>query len=167
MAEDKKELEKKDVKRRDLDPVDEEKKQYIVVKIGDEQYGLDISYVDNIGRMQKITRVPKVQYHYIGIINLRGEIVPVMSIRRKMGLGDDVITNKSRIIILKMEEQGLVGVLVDEVREVIDLGESEIDRNVKASRKSDALFINGIGKNGNELVSIFEVTAILDDVSAS
>ena len=167
MAEDKKELEKKDVKRRDLEPVDEEKKQYIVVKIGDEQYGLDISYVDNIGRMQKITIVPKVQYHYIGIINLRGEIVPVMSIRRKMGLGDDVITNKSRIIILKMEEQGLVGLLVDEVREVIDLGESEIDRNVKASRKSDALFINGIGKNGNELVSIFEVTAILDDVSAS
>ena len=57
--------------------------------------------------------------------------------------------------------------MVDEVREVIDLGESEIDRNVKASRKSDALFINGIGKNGNDLVSIFEVTAILDDVSAS
>ena len=81
-----------------------ETKQYIVVSIGNEQYGIDIGYVDNIVRMQKITRVPKAQPYFKGIINLRGEIVPVMSIRRKMGLEDDVITNASRIIILKIEE---------------------------------------------------------------
>ena len=53
------------------------RKQFIVVKIGSEQYGIDISYVDNIVRMQKITRVPKAQAYFKGIINLRGEIVPV------------------------------------------------------------------------------------------
>ena len=58
--------------------------QYIVVQIGSEKYGIDISYVDNIVRMQKITRVPKAQPYFKGIINLRGEIVPVMSIRTKM-----------------------------------------------------------------------------------
>ena len=73
------------------------KKQYIVVKIGSEQYGIDISYVDNIVRMQKITRVPKAQTYFKGIINLRGEIVPVMSVRKRMGLEDDVFTNASRI----------------------------------------------------------------------
>ena len=57
--------------------VENGKKQFIVVKIGSEQYGIDISYVDNIVRMQKITRVPKVQPYFKGIINLRGEIVPV------------------------------------------------------------------------------------------
>lgn len=146
-----------------LDTVEEERVQYIVVKIGDEQYGLDISYIDNIVRMQTITRVPKTLSHYRGIINLRGEVVPVMSVRTKMGLGDDVITDKSRILILRLELQGLVGILVDEVKEVITLGESEIDRNAKTSKKTDT-YINGIGKNGDELISIFEITAIIDEV---
>ena len=86
-----------------------ETKQYIVVQIGSEKYGIDIRYVDNIVRMQKITRVPKAQVYFKGIINLRGEIVPVMSIRTKMGLDEDVITNASRIIILKLEEKGSLG----------------------------------------------------------
>ncbi len=152
--------------KHELDNVVEEKIQYIVVGIGDEKYGIDISFIDNIVRMQKITRVPKAPDHYMGVINLRGMVVPVMSIRRKMGLSDDVINNATRIIILKLEEQGLVGVLVDEVNEVIALGESEIDRNVKNSKKSDSSFINGIGKNGDGLVSIFEITAVVDEVVA-
>lgn len=69
--------------------VEKDSKQYIVVQIGNEKYGIDICYVDNIVRMQKITRVPKAQVYFKGIINLRGEIVPVMSIRTKMGLEDD------------------------------------------------------------------------------
>ncbi len=78
-----------------------ESKQYIVVMVGSEQYGIDISYIDNIVRMQKITRVPKIQSYFKGVINLRGEIVSVMSIRNKMGLEDDVFTNANRIIISK------------------------------------------------------------------
>lgn len=149
----------------EMEVVNQEKVQYIVVKIGSEQYGLNISYVDNIVRMQKITRVPKAPHHYVGVINLRGEIVPVMSIRRKMGLEDDVYSSKTRIIILKLEAQGLIGVIVDEVREVINLGEDEIDRNVQnTSKKVDANFINGIGKDGDELISIFEISAIVDAV---
>ena len=84
------------------------KKQFIVVKIGSEQYGIDISYVDNIVRMQKITRVPKVQPYFKGIINLRGEIVPVMSIRTKMDLEPDEFTDVTRIIILNLEEHGVL-----------------------------------------------------------
>ena len=95
-------------------------KQYIVVKIGNEQYGLDINYIDNIVRMQSITRVPKAQTYFKGILNLRGEIVPVMSIRLKMELEDDEFTDASRIIILKIEEQGTIGVIVDEVKETLE-----------------------------------------------
>ena len=151
----------------ELEMTEEEKVQYIVVKIGSEHYGINISLVDNIVRMQKITRVPKVPAYYPGIINLRGEIVPVMSARIKMGLGEDVITNQSRIIILKLELQGLVGIVVDAVREVITLGESEIDRTAQNSRKQDTTFINGIGKNGDELISIFDINSIVDEVSVS
>lgn len=151
----------------ELDGVVEERKQYIVVNIGDEQYGIDIFIVDNIVRMLKITRVPKSPEYYRGVINLRGEVVPVMSVRRKMGLEDDVIDNKSRIIVLRLEEQGLVGLLVDEVKQVITLAESEIDRNVRNSKRSDAIYINGIGKNEDELVSLFEISAIVEEMPVS
>lgn len=139
-----------------------ETKQYIVVQIGNEKYGIDIGYIDNIVRMQKITRVPKVQSYFKGVINLRGEIVPVMSIRKKMGLEDDVITDKSRIIILKIEEKGSLGIVVDEVREVITLNTAEVVTSVGASNIKDT-FINGIGKNGEELISLFEINAIIEE----
>ena len=141
----------------------QEKKQYIVVKLGSEQYGIDISYVDNIVRMQKITRVPKAQPYFKGIINLRGEIVPVMSIRKKMGLEDDVITDASRIIILKIEEKGLLGIMVDEVCEVVTLNVDEIDKSAINTNSAKDNFINGIGKNGESLISLFEINSIIEE----
>jgi len=135
-----------------------ETKQYIVVQIGDEKYGIDINYIDNIVRMSKITRVPKVQSYFKGVMNLRGEIVPVMSIRKKMGLSDDVITDASRIIILKLEEKGSIGIIVDEVREVITLNMAEVEKQTAKDS-----FINGIGKNGDELISLFEINAIVEE----
>jgi len=141
-----------------LDIIENDSKQYIVVKIGSEQYGIDISYIDNIVRMQKITRVPKAQRHFKGIINLRGEIVPVMSIRLKMGLEDDQFTNASRIIILKLEEKGMLGIIVDEVKEVVTLATEEIE---KGSKKGS--FINGVGKHGEELISLFDINAIVEE----
>ena len=144
---------------KNLDTQEKETKQYIVVRIGGEKFGIDIGYVDNIVRMQKITRVPKAQVYFKGIINLRGEIVPVMSARIKMGLEDDVYTNASRIIILKLEEKGELGLIVDEVL-VVD----EIEKpNIDASTTGKGLFINGIGKNGDELISLFEINAIVEE----
>ena len=142
---------------------EEGKKQFIVVKIGSEQYGIDISYVDNIVRMQKITRVPKVQPYFKGIINLRGEIVPVMSIRTKMDLEPDEFTDVTRIIILKLEEHGVLGLIVDEVKEVVTLGPDEIDKVAYDARNSKSNFINGVGKHGEELISLFDTNSIIDE----
>ena len=136
-------------------------KQYIVFQIGNEKYGIDLSYIDNIIRMQKITRVPKAQPYFKGVINLRGDVVPVMSIRTKMGLEEDVFTHSTRILILKIEEHGLLGVLVDEVCEVVTLSENEIDRT--SVKKSADNFINGIGKKGDTLISLFEINAIISE----
>ena len=134
-----------------------ESKQYIVVMVGDEHYGIDIGYIDNIVRMQKITRVPRVQDYFRGVINLRGEVVPIMSLRKKMGLEDDVFTNASRIIILKLEGNASLGIIVDEVREVVNLSEDEIDKTNKGK------FINGIGKHEEELIYLLEINAIVED----
>ena len=140
-----------------------ETKQYIVVQIGNEKYGIDINFIDNIVRMSKITRVPKVQSYFKGVMNLRGEIVPVMSIRKKMGLAADQITDASRIIILKVVDRGALGIIVDEVREVITLNASDIDNANINSRSVKDSFINGIGKNGEELISLFEINAIVEE----
>ena len=116
--------------------------------------------------MQKITKVPMAQDYFAGIINLRGEIVPVMSIRTKMGLDEDVFTNKSRIIILKVEGRGNLGIIVDEVREVITLSEDDIEKVSKsgaAHRSKKESFINGIGKNGEELISLFDINDIIGE----
>ncbi|MCR4955996.1 MAG: chemotaxis protein CheW [Lachnospiraceae bacterium] len=142
---------------------DSNKKQYIVVKIGSEQYGIDISYIDNIVRMQKITRVPKAQPYFNGCINLRGDVVPVMSIRKRMGLKADEFTNNSRIIILKMEEHGNLGVIVDMVREVVVLGPEDIDSYNPETRDEKSQFIKGIGKNNGQLISLLEVNSIIEE----
>lgn len=143
--------------------IENDTKQFIVVKIGSEQYGIDISYIDNIVRMQKITRVPKAQTYFKGIINLRGEIVPVMSIRLKMGLEEDVFTDVSRIIILKFEQHGLLGVIVDEVKEVVALAKNEIDLYVHDASDPKDTFINGIGKHANQLISLLDINSIIDE----
>ena len=140
-----------------------EKKQYIVIGIGDEQYGIDIAFVDNILRMQSITRVPDTQEYFKGVINLRGEVVPVMSIRIKMGLGNDVITNKSRIIIVKLENNAPIGIIVDEVKEVVTLDETKIDTVSSSGKKTDASFINGVGKVDDQLISLLELTTIINE----
>ena len=76
--------------------------QFIVVKFEHEQYGINIQNVQNIVRMLNITRVPNAPAYFKGVINLRGEIIPVMSVRKKFDLADDVYTNSTRIIIVKV-----------------------------------------------------------------
>lgn len=135
--------------------------QYIVIKIGEEQYGIDIKYVDNILRMQRITRVPHTQPYFKGVINLRGEVVPVMSLRIKMSLDDDEITNKSRIIILKLENNAPVGIVVDEVKEVVSLDERSIDEVNRNS--SEASFIFGVGKVDDSLISLLDLSTVIHE----
>lgn len=134
--------------------------QYIVIKLGSEQYGIDIKYIDNIVRMQHITRVPKVADYLKGVINLRGEVIPVMSLRLKMELEADEITKATRIIILKLEQHGTIGIMVDAVKEVVTLRTDEIEKVTYDAREDRVNFVNAIGKNGDELISILDLNAV-------
>lgn len=135
--------------------------QYIVIKIGEEQYGIDIKYIDNIVRMQHITRVPKVAPYLKGVINLRGEVIPVMSLRLKMELPEDEITKATRIIILKVEQDGMIGVIVDEVKEVVTLDSTQIEKISHDSNKEEkANYINGVGKYEGGLISLLDLNTV-------
>jgi len=142
--------------------------QYIIIKIDDEQYGINIKYIDNIVRMQQITRVPKVDDYLKGVINIRGEIVPVMSVRKKMGLAEDEITGKTRIIILKTGEGDLVGIIVDQVNQVLTLDSNNVEkvRYDDKKQKTDASFVNGVGHYEGGLVSILDLDAVVSEKDA-
>lgn len=140
--------------------------QYIVIRLGEEQYGVDIRYIDNIVRMQNITRVPKMPAYLKGVINLRGEVIPVVSVRLKMGLPADEYGRATRIIILKTEVSGNLGIVVDEVKEVVTLSEDNIEKVSREAKDSRASFINGIGKNGGELISLLDLNSITLDENA-
>lgn len=138
--------------------------QYIVVKIGNEQYGINIQYIDNIVRNQRITRVPKSQEYYKGVINLRGEIIPVMSIRLKLGLEADEFTDKTRIIIVKVDG-ATIGVIVDQVKEVVTLESSDTEKLARTSTLEDSAskYISGIGKSDGELISLLDIVTLIEE----
>ncbi|MCQ2523949.1 MAG: chemotaxis protein CheW [Lachnospiraceae bacterium] len=137
--------------------------QYIVIQIGEEQYGINIAYVENIVRMTHITRVPKVASYLKGVINLRGEVVPVMSLRLKMGLEDDEITKKSRIIILKLETHGTIGIIVDEVKEVITLDSEHIEKVTAEAGATQSNFVASVGKCGAGLISLLDLNVVVSE----
>lgn len=134
--------------------------QYIVISMGDEEFGIDIKYIDNIVKMQHITRVPNVASYIKGVINLRGEVIPVMSLRLKMGMENDVETKNTRIIILKMEQYGMLGIIVDEVKEVLTLADEEIEKVGNNGKEEKEGFVFAVGKYDNTLVSLLDLNAV-------
>lgn len=139
-------------------------KQYIVVNLGNEHYGIDIKYIDNIVRMQSITRVPKSQDYFKGVINLRGEVIPVMSLRLRFELKPDEYTKQTRILILKPEAHGTIGIIVDAVKEVLTLESDQIEKPSSKNTADDKLiYLSGVGKKGDDLISILNILEVIED----
>ncbi len=134
--------------------------QYIKIKMGEEMYGIDIKYIDNIVRMQHITRVPKVPAYIKGVINLRGEVIPVFSLRLKMGMNEVEETKKFRIIIIKMDGN-YVGLIVDEVREVITLQNDLVEKVYRDPSEPTQNFLLGVGKEGDNLISLLDLNEVV------
>ena len=145
----------------DENAVMNEAKQYIVVKLDNEQYGIDISLIDNIVRMQQITRVPMAQPYFSGVINLRGEIIPVLNLRLLFGLPMKEYTNATLIIIIKPESNAKVGVLVDEVREVVTLEEDDIEKSVYDEQ---GISLIGVGKYKDSLISLLNIQGVISEL---
>ena len=104
--------------------------QYIVIKLGDERYGIPIKYIDNIVKMQQVTRIPKAEEYLKGVLNIRGEIVPVMSLRLRMEMETDEITDQTCIIILRPDNVELFGIIIDAVDRVLTLGAKQIEKEI-------------------------------------
>ena len=137
--------------------------QYIKIEMGDETFGIDIGFVDNILRMQRITRVPNMASYIKGVINLRGEIVPIINLRAKMGLEEIEETKATRIIIIKMEQVGKVGFIVDCVKEVVSISEEQVESMKYDSMDDTTHFVSAVGKEADSIISLLDLNAVVLD----
>lgn len=144
-------------------PTERSTTQFIVTQLGGEQYGIDIKYISNIIRMSKITRVPKVPDYIKGVINVRGVVIPTLSLRLKMGLPEDEVTKRTRIIILTLEQHESIGVMVDEVKEVVTLDEDHIER-MGYEKDEKERFLSGVGKADGKLISLLDIASVLSEI---
>jgi len=137
-----------------------EKNQYVIFKLGKENYAIDISVVKTIEKLINFTRVPNSEEYITGVINLRGEVIPIINLRKKFGLNNEFENENSRIIITS-DNNISVGLLVDSSSEVIYLNNDDID-NPPDLNNDDNEYIKGIGKKDEELYLIIELEKILN-----
>lgn len=136
--------------------------QYIVFKLGEQSYGIDIQNVQIIEKMKAVMRVPKAPYCVKGVMNLRGEILPVVSLRDQFGLEKVDYTDKTRIIIVKLEDS-MVGIIVDEVKEVIEIEETQVENVQNIQGKMKINHILGVGKVEDNIVTLLNLPNIIEE----
>jgi chemotaxis protein histidine kinase CheA len=136
--------------------------QLVTFTMAGETYALEIQQVEAIINLVPITRVPKAPMHIDGVINLRGEIVPVINTRRRLRLAELARSASNQIIILAFEEEKVkAGFLVDSVQEVIRLPESAIEPPSRVSESVDVEYLRGVGKIDNKIVIMLNAHRIV------
>lgn len=140
---------------------DTQKDKFLIFKIGNESYGIEIKYVIEIIGMQDITPVPELPEYVNGIINLRGKIIPVMDVRTRFKMPKIEYDDRTCIIVVDVEEIS-IGLIVDIVSEVITIEEENIVVPPENTRKYNS-YIKGIGKLESEVRLILDCTRLLND----
>jgi purine-binding chemotaxis protein CheW len=132
---------------------------YLTFGVSGEEYGIGISYVTEVVGMQRIMEVPDVPNFIKGVINLRGKVIPIMDIRLRFGLVAKPYTPRTVIIVLDIDNV-MIGLVVDYVREVIEIPESQIDL---PSRFNENNVIRGFGKQKNKVAIILDIQRLVSN----
>jgi purine-binding chemotaxis protein CheW len=136
--------------------------KYLTFLVGDNAYGIEISYVVEIISVQEITLVPHTHAYVKGIINLRGTVVPVIDMGMRFGRGEIEYTEKTCIIVLSMDDMS-VGILVDGVQDVVDIGDESIQDPPKTTSNSmKNNFIKAVGISGEEVKQLIDVYKVFE-----
>jgi len=145
--------------------------KYLTFMLGPETYGIEILQVQEIIGMLPITRLPKVSEYIRGVINLRGKVIPVMNLAHRFGLPPRDDTSLSCIIVIQLSlERGTItmGVVVDEVSEVVDIDHRNTEEAPDLGGAMDSSFIRGIGKIGDKVAILLDMSSVvaLDAIQA-
>ena len=125
-----------------------------------EEYGVDVRLVQEIIRVAEITPVPRAPASIRGVINLRGRVIPVIDLKRKLGLGDVEPDKRARIVVVRVAER-LIGLLVDAASQVLKVPVSSVDPAPDAVVEIDADFIRGVAKLPDRLIILVDLGRVL------
>ncbi len=134
---------------------------YLTFDLASEGYGLEIRHVIEIIGIQPITAVPDLPEHVIGVLNLRGKVIPIIDVRRRFGLSHRDHDERTCIVVVNVNENS-VGLVVDKVSEVITIPANEIEPP-PATGRSRRHYIAGMGKIGQQVKILLDIEALLED----
>jgi purine-binding chemotaxis protein CheW len=135
--------------------------QVVAFHLGKEEYAVDILNVQGIERVLNITRVPRSENHIEGVVNLRGNIIPIINLHKKFNLQSEGNDEDKRIVVFQFDDLK-VGIIVDEVSEVMRLGKEDIEETEKVYSSINAEHIKGIAKVNNRLLILLDLLKILE-----
>ena len=140
--------------------------QLVVFKIGKEEFGVPISQVREIVRLVPITPVPRAPQFIEGVVNLRGQILAVIDLAKRLNLTPAPRSDKTRIIVVEVEDN-TVGMIVDEVTEVLRLPTENIDSTPELiTTEVHQKYLKGVGKLGERLLILIELAEVLSHEEA-
>ena len=132
--------------------------QLLAFTVAESAYAVPVKFVREIVRMRPITQIPRVSADVRGVISLRGEVIQVIDMRRRLGLPIAEITKASRIVVVQQEEGSVAGILVDSVREVLRVDEAAMLQ----SPGGDADSVESLCVQGDEFVSMIDLGRVLN-----
>ena len=139
---------------------DTEIRQLISFTVGGEEYGLDLLRVKEVIRITQITWLPKAPSCVKGIINLRGEVIPIIDLRERFGLAQQESTALTRVIVVEVEGRP-VGMVVDSASQVVRVPADQFDEPPRVMGRGTQEFISAVGKVDERLVIMIDVDRIL------
>jgi purine-binding chemotaxis protein CheW len=136
--------------------------QFVILRLGKEEFGLPIHSVLEISRMLDITHIPQAPGFIEGVANLRGQIITVIGLARQFQLMEKPLTKSSRIVVVEMGQEK-IGLIVDEVPEVLKLYEADIDSAPDLIQTDIGKnYISGVAKLGERLIILLDIDRVLD-----
>ena len=140
----------------DDDDEDTQKDKYLTFTVGKEDYGIEISHVTEIIGIQKITDVPDMPACVKGVINLRGKVIPVMDVRLRFGMPEREYDDRTCIVVVNVNGSA-VGLVVDTVKEVVDIPANQIELPPEFAESGTQHYIKGLGKSGEDVKILLDV----------
>lgn len=137
--------------------------QVVVFKLGSDEYCVPVTQAKEIQIYQNPTRIPNTPNFVEGVINLRGQIIPILDLKKRFGSGKTDITNNTKIIIIELESE-MLGIIVDSVSEVLKTSKNKFEAPPHAVKSSiNSNYISGIGKIDNRLLIMVELEKVLNE----
>lgn len=136
-------------------------RRWLAFSLGNEDYALDISVIQEIIKPREITEIPRVPEWLLGIISLRGHIVPVFDLKRRLGLGETIIDQESTRIIVCQKDDRSAGLLVDRITQVTSILDERIEPTPAIFSGRDLALLDGVGRTDGDVLILLNITNVL------